>query len=53
VFLFYFSPKYGLVQPLVGFSNVPETSHGNGHSSPEIYSLVIEQEIGTLLLTPQ
>jgi hypothetical protein len=42
-----------VVQPLVGQSDVPETSHGHVHSPPRIDPPVIEGERTATLLTPQ
>jgi hypothetical protein len=42
-----------VVQPLVGQSNVLETSHGNVHSHPRIHPPAIEGEITAMLLNPQ
>jgi hypothetical protein len=42
-----------VVQPLVGQSNVPETSHGHVHSPPRIDPPVIEGERTAMLLNPQ
>jgi hypothetical protein len=42
-----------VVQPLVGQSDIPETSHGHVHSPPIIDHPVIKGERTTKLLTPQ
>jgi hypothetical protein len=41
-----------MVKPIVGQSNILETSHGHVHSPPKIDLPVIEGEITAMLLTP-
>jgi hypothetical protein len=47
------SEEVPVVQPLIGQSNIWENSHGNVHSPPKIYFIVIDGERNETLLNPQ
>ena len=49
----HYGEEVPVVHPLVGWSNVPETSHGHVHSHPMFDLPMIGGEITATLLTPQ
>jgi hypothetical protein len=49
----HYGQEVHVVEPLVGQSNITETSHGHVHSPPRIDLPVIEGEKNETLLAPQ